>query len=270
MRPPADVLEAVAAYLVGEAVATEPLGGLSGTPVLRVDGAHGSAVVKRAGPRERAVYVELAGVLADHGIRLPHLLATTDDWLVLEHLARPWPQERWGPDRAVLDVLHRLHALPVDVLDQVPDPFRPAWDDAVDDAGKAALRLPRAASGDLDRIRAASTELFEPSTVVSADPNPLNWRLDEDNCPVLLDWERIGLGHPAIDVAIVLPGLPSPEEARRAAAAYGHGLTARQVLVAKAWTVVELAAEVGPGPTRVIDQLRPLLPAWLGEIAEEV
>ena len=98
--------------------------------------------------------------------------------------------------------------------------------------------------------------------------NPGNWRVDDRGRPVLLDWERIGLGHPAVDLGISLPGLPSRSEAEALVAAYNGGIDASDVLLAKTWSLVELAAETGAEPRFLarLEGLRPLVGDWLARV----
>jgi hypothetical protein len=222
--------------------------------------------------RERAFYerVTIAGV------RAPRHLGTVEverTWLLLEHLPDPLPRSRWGADGEVLEVLHAVHVADKDLIAAVPTPFRPSWPEAMDAAARDVLELSDEAGAALAGVREAAQPLFEPVGVISGDANPLNWRLDATGRPVLLDWERVGLGHPAIDLATSMPGLPTGVEATSLATAYGaHGgeaVTADEVLVAKAWSVVEFAAEAAAQPRLLgaVAQLRPELDQWLVELS---
>ena len=245
------------------------LGGLSGARVRRLDGPGGSVVAKGdVHPRERAFYEDVSIL----GVRVPRLLGTVEagsTWLLLEHLPDPLPRSRWGADAEVVELLRAVHAADELALAAVSSPFRPSWPAETDRAAREVLDLSREADSALDAVRGRAGQLFEPVGVISGDANPLNWRLDVDGRPVLLDWERIGLGHPAIDLGILMPGLSSRGEAASMAAAYGDGVTADQLLGAKAWSVVELAAEAAVDP-RLLDTvtgLSPELDHWLVELA---
>ena len=56
--------------------------------------------------------------------------------------------------------------------------------------------------------------------MISGDPNPTNWSVREDGTVVLFDWERVGYGTPALDLAITVPGLGTPDDYRRVVEGY--------------------------------------------------
>ncbi len=262
-RPP-DALSLAATGLVGRVTSARPLGGMSGASVLLLAGPRGSVVAKQVHPREMAFY---EGVTLS-GVRVPRVLGRADQWLLLEHLPDALPRHRWGADTEVAATLRALHATPTEAIAGVPAPFRPRWDDEMHTAAMTVLSLSASAAATLAVVRRAALPLLEPVAVISGDTNPLNWRLDADGHPVLLDWERLGLGHPAIDLGIALPGLPTREEAAAMVSAYGHpGVTSGDVLVAKAWSVVEFAAEVAARPDLEAMLFAPgVLEDWLADL----
>ena len=256
--------ESVAA-LVGDLVGCPfnilPLSGMSGSRVLRVVGPSGSIVVKGGvSSREATVYRSLAPVLADAGIRIPSLVAATDRggeaWLLLEDIPTALPPDRWLADPELLGALHRLHCLDPTVLDVLPDRFQPDWSESMTNAALHWLGDDPEVGRRLTDLRGEAAPLFEPVTLISGDPNPLNWGLSGTGELVLMDWERIGLGHPAIDVAITMPGLPGLEQFDRVVVTYRSTIPilavssppiATYLLVrAKLWTVIELLAATPP------------------------
>jgi len=146
-----------------------------------------------------------------------------------------------------------------------------AWADDLSDAALALLAPPDAAwfRKRIGRWQAEANQvLWQPLTVVHGDPNPTNWRLTDQGRPVLLDWARYGLGHPALDVAISLPGLPTPAAAAEAARRYGRSkLGAGLILLAKLYVVLEFLAMAARGEVRpaaeTLDGLRKLLRPWV-------
>lgn len=265
---PATVV-ALAEEHVGTVHAAERLAGLSHAEVWRLDGADGSLVAKGGvHPREHAAYTR--DLLP--GVRIPRCVEAYDDgrvWLLLEHLPRPLPAARWGPDREVVATLRTLHGLDPGLLRDVPDPFRPSWDEDRHARARQRLRVSPAATATLDVVRRAAQPLLAPRCVVSGDPNPLNWRLDDDDRPVLLDWERLGSAHPAVDLAIALPGLPTYAEANGMVSAYGDdAVRPVDLLIAKAWTLVEFADDAGDhdGRADVLARLAPRLDGWLADL----
>ncbi|MBE1878419.1 phosphotransferase family protein [Myceligenerans pegani] len=271
---PAAVVTAVARH-AGGVEGIERLGGLSGRTVVAVHGRWRTVVVKGPVTRvEVAAATELVDPLARHGVRVPRTLAVVDatgdsagdDWVVMEHLPRALPRERWGADGRVVDMLRGLHAMPRELVEHLSDRYRPRWDPSLTAAACVALDADQATAGRLADLAERAQDLFFPDRVVSGDPNPLNWRLDDHDSPVLVDWERITVASPAIDLAIVLPGLPDREAAASMVAAYGNdALGVDDILLAKAWTVVELAATAAAGSAarEVIEQIRASFLDWL-------
>lgn len=264
----------------------QTLGGMSGANVVRVSGPHRSLVAKGGVTvQERAVYEQLSDRLATHAIRVPRHYATVvedgDVWLLLEDVPRPLPRQRWLADDEIMAVLTRLHGLPIEDLSILPDRFQPAWTETMQ---RVALGwLPDAGlETTLAVLRREAAPLFAPRSVISGDPNPRNWGLTGDGDLVLMDWERIGLGHPALDVAITMPGLPSLAEFERAALAYrsndGSEISARRLMLAKLWTVVEFLASTarwpvetaGGGPQQrrreTASMVASLVPSWLADL----
>lgn len=254
------------AGLVGRPVDVTPLGGMSGARVFRATGPDGTVVAKGgASPLELAVYRELRSMMIAGGVRISTLHGVVEDgdrrWLVLEDVPAALPRDRWLADPEVMAMLARLHGLPASVIDAVPDRFRPAWTDEMDQSALDWLGEDREMPSILGVLRAEAAPLFAPLMPISGDPNPLNWGLSVNGELVLMDWERIGLGHPALDVAISIPGLPTVTDYDLAAAGYRQategirvrdGLTvdARQLSLAKVWTVVEFLSESSGLATR--------------------
>lgn len=274
MSPQVDLPPAVLAAVTphtGTVRAVEPLGGLSGRTVAAVHGSLGSVVVKGpVSPVEVAAATDLAGPLARSGVRVPRTLASPDasgaTWLVTEHLPRALPRHRWGGDPHVLDALRGLHSLAPELVENLPDRYRPRWDAPLTAAACESLAADDATAGRLADLAGRAGGLFAAGRVICADANPLNWRLDTDGRPVLVDWERLTVASPAIDVATVIPGLPDRRTAGVVASAYGaDAVTADEVMLAKAWTVVELAATAAPGSAarEVVEQIRAPFLEWL-------
>jgi aminoglycoside phosphotransferase (APT) family kinase protein len=234
-----------------------------------VHGDAGVVVVKGPVPAAEAdVAGRLAAVLEDAGVptaRCRALVEASDGpWLVLEHLPEPLPRDRWGADPAVLDVLRRLHAIPPGLVRDIPERYLPRWDAAMTERAGDVLEADPALTDRLGELQDRAAPLFEPSVVVSGDANPLNWRLGTRGEPALIDWERITLAGPAVDLGILLPGLPSRTAAEQMAAAYGN-VPADALLLVKAWSIVELAATSEPGSEagELVRGIRDEVRAWL-------
>lgn len=268
--------------------AIEPLHGLSGASVWRVTFAEQRVIVKRTHSRREAdVYRLLAPHLAEQGVTCPALLWSGQDddthWLLLEEIPQPLPRSRWLADRDLLGVLYRLHQ---SALPPVIEPFRPDWTDAMtaqvlDLFADSTAHL----QDQLVRFQTLSQPLFRVKRWISGDPNPANWGLRADGSIVLFDWERLGLGAPALDLAISVPGLGQPADFQAVAAGYlAHDSPAqpdraaveelaREIAIAKTWNVVEflsMAASGDPALQSRIPALAQALPAWLATMAELV
>lgn len=247
---------------------------MSGRTVLAVRGRRTVVVKGPVRPAEEMVAGSLGDDLRRHGVRLPRTLAvvtTSDDgtWLVLEHVPDALPRGRWGADRDVVQVLQRFHALPPTLLDGLPDRYRPRWDDAMTDSALTALESSSDTRSAISDAQRRAEVALVGNRVISGDPNPMNWRVGAHGDPVPLDLERITLGAPALDLAILLPGLPARADAERLVTQYaalgGDAVAVGDVMVAKAFTVVELAAGSLPGTAarEAVHHLSTQLGAWL-------
>lgn len=271
--------------LFGAPIAIEPLHGLSGASVWRVLFAQQRIVVKRTqSQREADVYQLLGPLLAAQGVSCPSLFWAERDgashWLLLEEIPQPLPRTRWLADRDLLGVLYRLHqsTLPAAIA-----PFRPSWTDEM--SAQVLDLLPASAAhlrSEVARFQALSQPLFRVERWISGDPNPANWRLRADGSIALFDWERLGLGSPALDLAISVPGLGQPADFQLVAARYlqhdlaranNHpaiGELAHEIAIAKTWNVVEFLSMAVAGDAMLQSRIPALiqaLPEWFTTIA---
>jgi aminoglycoside phosphotransferase (APT) family kinase protein len=210
-----------------------------------------------------------------------------EHWLIIEEVPAPLPRERWGADPEALSALARIHTAS-DVLPALrsADAFRPAWTTETTDLAMRALNTSGSnALGDVSALlagmRAQAEPLFAPVCPLSGDPNPANWGLRADGSLVLFDWERFCRGHPALDLAAIVPGLGTDEAFAAVAGGYAAALDevdsttvrpldvsrlAREIALAKAWNVVELLAGIAAGhggANRILDWLRGSFPDWV-------
>jgi aminoglycoside phosphotransferase (APT) family kinase protein len=267
-------VEDLVTRLVGRVREREPLGGLSGRVVLAVHGRVSVVVKGPVGATEAAVSGPVGTGLRRHGVPVPEPLAIArtaehGTWLLLEYLPDPLPRHRWGADPGTVAWLRNLHDAPPELLDTLPDRYRPRWSDEVSETAAAVLGLRGHDLALMRQLQGRWQSTSRADRVVSGDPNPLNWRLDGDGALVLLDWERLTLGAPALDLAILLPGLPDSARAAALVRAYeragGDRVAVSDVLLWKAFTVIELAADSAPGSPAadVVRGVAPDLAAWL-------
>lgn len=272
--------------MFGPPAAIEPLHGLSGASVWRVAFSGQRMIIKRTrSQREADVYRLLAPLLVAQGVATPALFWSNRNrdthWLLLEEIPQPLPRSRWLADRELLGVLYRLHQ---SALPRVIEPFRPAWTD--DMTAHVLDLLPASAAylkAELTRFQMLSQPLFRVERWISGDPNPANWAVRADDTIVLFDWERLGLGAPALDLAITVPGLGQAADFQAVAARYlehdpAQAETgkqaiedlAREIAIAKTWNVVEFLSMAATGDVAnqsSIPALIRALPKWLTGIA---
>ena len=125
----------------------------------------------------------------------------------------------------------------------------------------------------LEELRVLGLPLFEPHCLISGDPNPINWGLRTDGTVNLFDWERFTSASPLIDLAITVPGLGRLEDFQCVIDTYNavsdrlelprHSVAG--LVVAKAWTVVELLEKVSDGEIK--RYLVNALPDWLERVS---
>lgn len=281
----------------GDPTEVERLGGMGGGSVHRARFADGSVIVKASpGNKEFNFYRSVAPSLSQLGIAIPQLEWSAQIsgafWLILEDVPCPLPEgdhEHWTADHRVVTALSRLHSATFNDPIEMPGLFEPGW---TDDMTKGALSLfPSSAANTLAPVLAAlQTEaqpLFEPRCSISGDPNPANWGVRHNGTAVLFDWERFGRGTPALDLAIIVPGLGDDSAFATLARDYSdewqracttlpwpwsiqelsHGIS-----LAKAWVAVEFlanhATDGASATARIANWLVEVLPAWINDSFE--
>jgi hypothetical protein len=246
--------------------------------------AKGRAILKQVEPAERDFYIRFAPKVRERGVPIPDPIAMfvgpdseRAATIVLEYAGDPLPRERWLADPHVMSALRRLHHVENPVADADPGfvslareertppeahRFRPEWTSAMSAAALDRLESGVSLRQDVERCRVAAASLFEPRAWISGDPNPTNWAVRDDGSVVLLDWERFTQAHPAIDLAISVPGLGGEAEFARVAQAYaeagGVPIPVHEIALAKIWSVIEFLAE-----QEAPEALRRQVPVWL-------
>lgn len=262
---------------VGLPICVDRLSGAGGSGAWRVSGARGAVIVKGSPDgRELHFYQCVAPQLRAGGVAIPELFWSGANWLVMEAVPHPLPRSRWEGDPDVLATLARLHDHATDLDLGALQPFRPQWTAEMTDAALSCLPAEErgALRSSLLAIRERSGDLFAPRCFISGDPNPTNWGLRADGTVVLFDWERFGWGAPALDVAISMPGLPSPDgmaEERVASRYMEIGETpgsahqfAADMRRAKLWTIVEFLGAHAEGKVAAeAGRTAAWLAAWL-------
>ena len=195
-----------------------------------------------------------------------------DTWIVMKYVPSDLPRERWTADAQMIVALHALHSMDIsefsrahsqrlggngfsslpqhcwDTNGRLSFPYRLQWNiEGVKRLGKLTTRhrinFPLTM---LLSLQGEMEEILSPKCFCHGDPNPTNWRIRNDGSLVLVDWERVCLAHPALDLAITMPWLGSDDGSleSRIAEMYNHlggnsVVSARQIELAKIWTVIE-------------------------------
>ncbi len=236
------------------------------------DGKHCAIEKEPVSEVEYAFYHNAAPLLAQLGILTPVVKSACYEQrkLVLEYIPEPIQQDAVTGD-AFLSVIARLHSVP-------PDPSwtfsTHQWDEAELEGCLALLRLPAQAERQFRAMRKHSNVLFEPHCVISGDTNAGNWGKRENGELVLFDWERFGLGNPAIDLAPLVKGMGGEEDFRVLARRYcqlnsrfNADVLAKEIALAKAWIVNEVVLILSErGKLELAQYLgwyREVLPEWL-------
>lgn len=273
-------LEARLSHRFGPAIAIESLRGLTDASVWRVRFVDVSVIVKQTTRANEAFfYAQVAPVLRADGIPIPELLHLDREasvvCLVLEDIPLPFPRECWLADEEQLTILRRLHNIDGCAWQTGLTLYRPAWPAEMTDA--ALTWFPASIAGEiraqLEEWRLEALPLFEPSCLISGDPNPLNWGTRHDGTLVHFDWERFGWGTPALDLAITVPGLGTIEDYQIVTAKYLQSAKgaevenlAKELRLAKMWTIVELLSNFhsnGQANEAILAHLVVEFPKWL-------
>lgn len=175
--------------------------------------------------KERRFYEQLAGDLVRQGVIVPELLWSGSlptgqgpdlAVIMVEKLPRLLPQTRWRVDPGTLAVLARLHTSGV-YHEQLS---AEVWPEAMNHSAALPFAKPELAFTLLEQARRLSGPVLAGHHIVSGDPNGGNWGLRTNGQLVLFDWERVGLGSAALDLAGVAYGEPNDDEFAAIASLY--------------------------------------------------
>lgn len=170
----------------------------------------GSVIAKQVKTdREYEVYLDYGSFLKQNGIIIPEVYFAKDDWIVLEDIPQPFPKQRWGVDREQIKTLFNLHSSTWNHKLALTNPYLPTWTKELNQLG--SMYFPTETIVLLDELQLRSKEIFNPVCCISGDPNPTNWGIRNGKELVLYDFGRFGYGTPAIDLAILMPGVGEDE-----------------------------------------------------------
>ncbi|MDQ0220379.1 hypothetical protein ELQ35_19985 [Peribacillus cavernae] len=106
-------------------------------------------------------------------------------------------------------MLYQLHSNSWDSCINLKNPYHFFWEEET--MGRVQQFLPLELTDILSFLQEQAKVLFRPLCCISGDPNPTNWGVRNNGDLVLFDFERIGYGNPAIDLAITMPGFGSQD-----------------------------------------------------------
>ncbi|MEH6940646.1 phosphotransferase [Bacillus sp. JJ722] len=277
----------------GKPVSIERLGGVVyEESCFRIKFLNQSVIIKQTREqREWFLYKDKSSFLRSVGVNIPVLYyAYTEQemyWLIIEDIPLTLPKNRWEADTAVLEVLFCLHYGTWKKELTLTEPYIPGWN--VEMLDKALACFPTETYSQikslLDLTREQCQQLFKPLCWISGDPNPTNWGFRHDGTTVLFDWERIGYGHPAVDLAITMPGLNSNSSLESLIATkyldmweknsiecpFTQEELTYQITLAKVWSVVEfLANNAHSADPKTIDFIIGHLPEKLSSLRTSI
>ncbi|MGG1575713.1 phosphotransferase family protein [Fictibacillus sp. NRS-1165] len=185
-----------------------------GVFAFRVYSKKNSFIVKKCiQKREFDVYTKHSAFFKEHNINIPDIFVSYtengDHWIVIEDIPNKFPESRWKADFEQIRFLYQLHSKSLDKSIDLDDPFVYMYKEET--IQKANKILPLELSIRLNALQTQFQQLFEPFCIISGDPNPTNWGIKVNGDLVLFDFERIGFGNPAIDLAITIPGVGSKD-----------------------------------------------------------
>ncbi|GGX38018.1 phosphotransferase family protein [Saccharospirillum salsuginis] len=200
-------------------------------------------------PTEAYFYQEILCQPGASGISAPDVFAVSpSEGMWIEYIPHAvHPSETGQPD--FMQALAEIHEADLNLDRDRLFPYR--W--TTQDTERAIDRFEPDQQRLIDRwlpdFFDRQSSVFEPVCPVSGDTNAFNWGRRENGDLVLFDWERFGMGSPAMDLAPMIPGLPDIELVDRYCSAYldvrhtagFHSESIRsQVLTTMAWLVIEV------------------------------
>lgn len=217
-------LEDYLKYAFGEVSSIEKLAGIKDIGgCYRLKYINGSIIIKEmTEPQEYLFYTESLKFLKNTISHIPKLLWHYKEegiyYIVIEDIPKPYHVKGRQGDPAVVEVLYKFHSETWNKEQAVKGSYRPRWDGSFNETllskynDKDAMKLEPI----LAEVQRQSQKLFIPHCWINADTNPTNWGVRENGTVVLFDWERISCASPAIDLAITMPGLGTPDNSLEA------------------------------------------------------
>ena len=233
-------------------------------------------VKKGASAVEMAFYQFAAGALA--GVNTPKLRHASGNHLVIEYI----------PHRITLDGLHANTSTFEQLACIHHSTYQPhfpvkthSWDAGSTDSAMQVLNLPQVTQDSIRTIEQLSCELFNDKGLISGDTNEGNWGVRDNGELVLFDWERFGVGSPAIDLAPLVRGLGSVSEYEsiierysRYSGSFSQDKLLRQLILAKVWLIVDvtniLASRAKSSASIYFDWYRTHVPHWLMSVEKRI
>ncbi|EKO3402355.1 phosphotransferase [Vibrio fluvialis] len=227
---------------------------------------------------ELAFYQHTAPLLRAAGIHIPELLSAEPNQLVIERIPHPVALDEFHSCNIGLAQIAKLHRTDV----PSPTPLkRHSWPQEQTDQTLALLSLPERCSELLRQCQVHSHTLFNTEQIISGDTNSGNWGKRTNGDWVLFDWERVGHGNIAIDLAPLIPGMGEISAYSTLAQRYtcfnpdiDASALARHILLSKAWLVTEVVTLLhqrrNPMLNKYVTWYNQTLPDWFERIARHL
>ncbi|EIT87456.1 LPS biosynthesis choline kinase [Fictibacillus macauensis ZFHKF-1] len=163
--------------------------------------------------REFDIYTQHASFFKNNNINIPEIYFFCEEdgenWIIIEHIPHPFPKNRWKADTEQIFQLYKLHSKSLNSDIKINDPYQFIWDEELTE--RVQYLLPIELNATISHIKEQSQVIFTQFCIISGDSNPTNWGVRDNGILVSFDFERIGYGNPAIDLAITMPGFGSED-----------------------------------------------------------
>jgi thiamine kinase-like enzyme len=234
-------------------------------------------------PTERSFYERLANYIRRFEIGFPNLfwsgMIEGKHAILIEWLPETLPMSHWKSDLRVFKTLATLHSIAGPDFDFEWESH--AWHPELTSEALTYFKDPEKLKMEaaLNKMRSDYQYLFEPDAILHGDPCGPNWGQTSSGEISLFDWERVGRGHPAIDLAAVsfwqltrteFEAISELYLSHRPDLKWDSRQLATEIQIARAYTVLVMLSNqyrgIGEMPIKVLGMLQIDFPIWLFNI----
>ncbi|EOB3569292.1 phosphotransferase family protein [Vibrio vulnificus] len=235
---------------------------------------HGQPCIQKQGASAVEIHFYQHATDKLTGVNTPRLLDVCNDTLYIEQIPHQVTLADLLKNTNTFEQLASIHQ-----TQYRPDFAVKTHRWQAEDTEKAlrSLALSNQNANSIRTLQTMSGEIFEHDGLISGDSNEGNWGTRASGELVLFDWERFGLGSPAIDLAPLVHGLGQLTDYHAIASLYrqhnpllSNDTLVRQLILAKGWLIVEvtnlLVSREKQEAKMYIDWYRKQIPNWLKEV----